>query len=89
METGIEFHIKLAGVPDGAEDKVTWLSSKEARSYDVTPADDERQVVIGTLTAVAPKGIKDGSEVIYTYSPHTPFMMAGDEDMVLARVHHF
>jgi hypothetical protein len=68
-ETRIEFHFKLAGVPDGKDDEVVWLAKAEHKA-DLTPADGtDNKVVIGTLTAVAPKGVKDGSEVIYTYSP--------------------
>jgi hypothetical protein len=78
-ETRIEFHFKLAGVPDGKDDEVVWLAKAEHKA-DLTPADGtDNKVVIGTLTAVAPKGVKDGSEVIYTYSP-TNFMMAGENE---------
>ena len=69
--TGIQFRFTLTGVPDGAEDKVEWAAANP--QGDVTPGDGaDNKVDIGTVGVVAPKGVKDGSVVILTYTPKFP-----------------
>ena len=68
-KTGIQFRLVLSGVPGAKDDKVSWAAGMA--KVDLNPGPEKNEQIIGTLTVVAPKGVKDGSEVVFEYAPST------------------